>query len=324
MLKKRVTLLFLGLILTLSLLFVAPGVNATVYNLMTNDSITIGKLTDSTGASISFTKIDIILAGDGEINFLQSDYGWLKELYEPQSTAIPVKLSNNVISYITLDQISEYNDTGKAGALSLINGQKLPCRLLNECSFKVKSALGELTLKAGKVRTLQFNHDTIMKLLNGEAIRSYSYQTEEDLWPKSYSTNAALQLKSGQEVKLNNIGIVYVGTGYDDNWIPAQFYICLKLRKTFPVQYGDSLLMLKFEQLKSLTIVKDPKKGTITLNSTLWSGENLKLSVKQGDGVFPDNKEDSFSPPFAFIGTDDYGYSHVPLDLVQSITFFLK
>ncbi|HEX3048031.1 MAG TPA: hypothetical protein VHY08_24980 [Bacillota bacterium] len=319
--KKLVTLLFIGLILTLSLTFVATGVNAAVSDLIANDSEAIGKLTDSTGASISFTKIEVILTGDGEINFPQSDYGWLNELYEPQSTAIPVKLPNNVISYITLDQISEYNDTGKAGAISLINGQKLSGRLLNECSLKVKSVLGELTLKATKVKSLQFNHDVIMKLLKGEAIRNYSYETEEDYWPKSYSTNATLKLKSGQEVKLNNVGIVYLGTGSDDNWIPSKSYICFRLRKTIPVQYGDSTLILKMDQLKSMLIEKDPKKGKITLNSALWSGESLKLSVNQGYGVFPDNQEDSFTPPFAFIGTDDNGYSHVPLDLVQSIIF---
>jgi hypothetical protein len=237
---------------------------------------------------------------------------------ESSPSALPIRQSNGAIFFVALDSIKEFQSDGKRATVILVNGDQVQGSPLSGASIEGPSAVGKVSVPLPKVRNLRFNPESAREYMRNqeeEFDKRYS-SLGEFAWPAKYKSKAEVTLVSGDQFALGALAFIteFTSSGCDSTWIPCRPWSYpnqQRMQKSVPIRLGESDGELEFSKARSLVLTapSKPEASPISLNITLRSGEQVTATIRTSE------------KPVGFVGTTPYGFAHIPIGRVKSVTF---
>lgn len=286
------------------------------------------ELTDMSGATVKLSTLQASLAlGEGDLAARHVFYSVLRhgatetsswDIYTPVR-ALPIRLDNGVIEFVSMDKISEYQGADRKANLTLVGGARLEGSPLAECVFEGEGAIGKVSLPAREVRTLKFDSGASRKDSAAQPSQMNSLDAKQDeTWTGKHQLRAILTPVSGGEVRLQSVFFLEERTenGCDENYIPCRprpAYTFWQASGGIPVKYGAIKVELDILKMQALLLTSQATSAgaPYTFDITLRSGEKIRATLDLSRG----------HKPIGILGSTENGFAHVPVGKLKAITF---
>lgn len=261
----------------------------------------VAEITDSSGTVFKLTsvKAEVVRDISGALQLRgrrYADFG-----------AIPAKLDSGITAFVWLEQVREVMTKDQRVTIACVDGKQIE-GALEEYRISGDSELGEIILTGDKIARLRINVDRIERK---KTLPWRHSGTDE-------ARDADLSLADGKRLSLGRIQFVV------ERFIPvpdqpdAERKSYPSTDASLPVTVGDASATLELAKVVRLEFKPKPEGG---------AENDLRLDVALGTGthyqaLFSSSPSSSgLRRVVGFLGATEYGYAHVPIELVKTVEF---